>query len=138
MRRSSVLLFLIPVLVGLSCAEQPTSPPAAPSAQADEILVNGTVPIYDIQGAGHSSPYRGMTVTTTGVVTAVGFRSYYIQDPIGDGNENTSDGLFVFDLSTQNVIWQHNSRGAILNPTLAANGTTVFFLENRTIDPHDL
>lgn len=55
-----------------------------------------TIPIYDIQGAGHISPFAGQTVTTTGVVTAVAFNGYYVQDPVGDGNDATSDGLFVF------------------------------------------
>lgn len=38
-------------------------------------------------------------VHTTGVVTAVdtnGSRGFYIQDPTGDGNTATSDGIFVF------------------------------------------
>ena len=38
-------------------------------------------------------------VHTTGVVTAVdtnGSRGFYIQDPTGDGNAATSDGIFVF------------------------------------------
>ncbi len=54
-------------------------------------------PIYEIQGEGHLSPDAGTTVTTNGVVTAIGFRSFYVQDPIGDGNDATSDALFVFD-----------------------------------------
>jgi predicted extracellular nuclease len=37
-----------------------------------------------------------VNVTTTGVVTAVAFNGFYVQDPFGDGNPNTSDGLFVF------------------------------------------
>ncbi|MCL1595394.1 MAG: endonuclease/exonuclease/phosphatase, partial [Actinomycetia bacterium] len=63
---------------------------AGPASGADE------VPIYEIQGAGHLSPYAGQTVTTTGVVTAVGFDNFYVQDPVGDGDDATSDGLFVF------------------------------------------
>lgn len=51
--------------------------------------------IGEIQGAGHLSPYLGRTVTTSGVVTAVAFDGYYIQDP-GDDDNNTSDGMFVF------------------------------------------
>jgi len=53
------------------------------------------IPIYDIQGAGHISSYRGQSVTTRGVVTAVAFNGYYVQDPVGDGNDATSDGIFV-------------------------------------------
>lgn len=55
------------------------------------------IPIYEIQGAGHLSDHEGDTVTTTGVVTAVGFDNFWVQDPAGDGDDATSDGLFVFD-----------------------------------------
>lgn len=68
--------------------------------------VSGTVSLFDllpdtptimqIQGRGHMSPYAGMTVTTTGVVTAVDTNGFYLQDPDGDGDEATSDGIFVF------------------------------------------
>ena len=54
------------------------------------------VTIAQIQGAGHVSPYAGQEVTTTGIVTAVGFRSYYVQSPVADGNDDTSEGMFVF------------------------------------------
>ena len=54
------------------------------------------VTIMDIQGAGHVSPYDGVEVTTTGVVTAVAFNGYYVQDPVGDGDDETADGMFVF------------------------------------------
>jgi predicted extracellular nuclease len=35
-------------------------------------------------------------VVTTGVVTAVADNGFYLQDPVGDRNNATSDGLFVF------------------------------------------
>ncbi|MBO9559561.1 MAG: tandem-95 repeat protein [Caulobacter sp.] len=57
------------------------------------------VAIYDIQGAGHLSAYDGQTVSTQGVVTAIdttGSRGFWIQDPNGDGNDATSDAIFVF------------------------------------------
>ncbi len=52
--------------------------------------------IPEIQGPGHLSGFVDETVTTTGVVTAVGGNGFYVQDPEGDGDDNTSDGLFVF------------------------------------------
>ena len=72
--------------------------------------VTGSVTTYDIvdpsvtlistiQGTGHLSALDGQTVTTIGVVTAVdtnGSRGFYIQDPNGDGNAATSEGIFVF------------------------------------------
>lgn len=57
------------------------------------------VAIYDIQGAGHLSAYDGQTVATQGVVTAIdttGSRGFWIQDVAGDGNDATSDAIFVF------------------------------------------
>ena len=54
------------------------------------------IAIYDIQGEGHVSAFVGETIATTGIVTAVDFNGFYVQDAEGDGNDNTSDGLFVF------------------------------------------
>ena len=56
--------------------------------------------IYAIQGEGAASPVVNEIVTTEGVVTANfqvgGKKGYTIQDPEGDGNAATSDGIFVF------------------------------------------
>ena len=57
------------------------------------------VKTYEIQGAGHTSPLLGQHVVTEGVVTAVdttGSRGFWIQDQSGDGNNATSDAVFVF------------------------------------------
>lgn len=53
-------------------------------------------PIARIQGRTHTSPLRGRTVTTGGVVTAVDTDGFYLQDPAGDGDPDTSEGVFVF------------------------------------------
>ena len=53
-------------------------------------------PIARIQGRTHTSPLRGRTVTTGGVVTAVDTDGFYLQDPAGDGDPHTSEGIFVF------------------------------------------
>ena len=60
--------------------------------------------VYQIQGSGSATPIPG-TVTTQGVV--VGdyelpggtdqIRGFYLQDPTGDGNPATSDGIFVYN-----------------------------------------
>ncbi|MCA1998841.1 MAG: 5'-nucleotidase C-terminal domain-containing protein, partial [Hyphomicrobiales bacterium] len=58
--------------------------------------------IYTIQGTGAVSAFVGQSVTTRGVVTAVdtnggdSSRGFYIQDVSGDGNDATSDAIFVF------------------------------------------
>lgn len=70
--------------------------------------ISGTTVVYDlealaprltipeIQGAGHVSAYAGQEVRTTGIVTAVASNGYYLQDAEGDGDDATSDGIFVF------------------------------------------
>jgi Ca2+-binding RTX toxin-like protein len=52
--------------------------------------------IMEIQGLGHTSPYVGQNVTTTGIVTQVGPNGYYLQDPHGDHDDGTSDAVYVF------------------------------------------
>jgi len=71
----------------------------AGSAQAQTPVVE----IFEIQGAGHISPFVGQTVTTQGVVTAVGFDGYYVQTPDSriDGDPHTSDGMFVFKFGSK-------------------------------------
>lgn len=68
---------------------------AAQSAIA-AIDCEGTLKIGQIQGSSHVSPYNGVEVETCGVVTAVASNGYYLQDPAGDGDIETSDGIFVF------------------------------------------
>ncbi|MBK1715861.1 ExeM/NucH family extracellular endonuclease [Rubrivivax gelatinosus] len=55
--------------------------------------------IDEIQGSGEQSPLLGQTVTTSGVVTKLTNNGFFLQDPAGDGNPATSDGLFVFTSS---------------------------------------
>lgn len=56
-----------------------------------------------IQGWGHRSPFSGDTVVTIGVVTVVSQSGFFVQDPSGDGDPATSDGLFAFTGSTPAV-----------------------------------
>jgi predicted extracellular nuclease len=53
--------------------------------------------IMEIQGSGQFSPFGGQTVETSGVVTlfTVNGASCWIQDPSGDSDPATSDGIFV-------------------------------------------
>jgi uncharacterized protein len=64
-------------------------------------------PIYSIQGSGLSSAITG-TVTTQGIVIGdfegtASLGGFYLQDPAGDGNPATSDGIFVFTGSSNTV-----------------------------------
>ena len=58
--------------------------------------------IGEVQGETDTSPLVGSTVTVTGVVVADfqdTLSGYYLQDPDGDGNANSSDGIFVYNYS---------------------------------------
>ncbi len=65
-------------------------------------------PIYQIQGSGPAAAITG-SVTTRGVVIGdfegptPALRGFYIQDPTGDGDESTSDGIFVFNGNNDSV-----------------------------------
>ncbi len=57
--------------------------------------------IPEIQSSAAVSPFDGQIVTTNGIVTADfqgqdQLRGFYLQDQTGDGDTNTSDGIFVF------------------------------------------
>jgi predicted extracellular nuclease len=85
-----------------------------PDTMASDVSIDFTVVAADpcaggftsipaIQGSGASAAITG-TVTTEGVVvgdfegaSSSTLRGYYIQDPAGDGNAATSDGIFVFN-----------------------------------------
>lgn len=61
------------------------------------------VAIPAIQGTGSVSPLVGQSLRTTGVVTRVNNNGFFLQDPAGDGNPLSSDGLFVFTGSAPTV-----------------------------------
>ncbi len=54
------------------------------------------IPIYTIQGNSHQSPLYQQWIDTDGVVTALVADGFYLQDPQGDGDPATSDGIFVY------------------------------------------
>ncbi|QSX41449.1 extracellular exonuclease ExeM [Shewanella cyperi] len=79
---------------------------AAPEVPAFSCAGAKLTPIYDIQGAGASSPLvpegkfeSDNEVTVRGVVSARGeslFKGFYLTDVKGDNSPYTSDGIFVF------------------------------------------
>ncbi len=80
-------------------------PPPPPIGQCGDPYT----PVYDIQGSGTASTYDGVVVYTEGVVTgdfqtSSQLNGFFIQDPIGDGNTATSDGLFIFAPSVADVV----------------------------------
>ena len=73
--------------LALGLAVQPGIASDAPAADS--------VAIFTIQGRGNTSPMAGQTATTQGVVTKVTNNGFFMQDPKGDGDPLTSDGIFV-------------------------------------------
>ncbi len=75
--------------------------PASATAQSD----SGPqyVAVYQIQGAGSVSPLNQEWIDTFGVVTGVSSNGFYLQDPVGDGDAATSDGIFVYTQRAPNV-----------------------------------
>jgi predicted extracellular nuclease/2',3'-cyclic-nucleotide 2'-phosphodiesterase (5'-nucleotidase family)/DNA-binding beta-propeller fold protein YncE len=59
--------------------------------------------IAQIQGRDHISPLLGTEVAVSGVVTATRGNGFYLQDPIGDGDDATSEGIFVFTRTAPTV-----------------------------------
>ncbi|SMO69284.1 hypothetical protein SAMN06273567_10359 [Geodermatophilus aquaeductus] len=77
------------------------NPPLAtepPPVGTDVCDTEPTHEIGAVQGTGAATPLAGQTVTVRGVVVGdvEGFSGFYLQDPDGDGDAATSDGVFVF------------------------------------------
>jgi len=64
------------------------------------VVLSGVVSIPQIQGSGATSPFANTVQTTTGVITKKLAGGFFIQDPNGDGDPTTSDGIYVFGGST--------------------------------------
>jgi predicted extracellular nuclease/2',3'-cyclic-nucleotide 2'-phosphodiesterase (5'-nucleotidase family) len=74
----------------------------------DTVLVDAfpgpeLTPIFEIQGRGHVSALEGEEVTASGVVLATTSNGFWMQDPEGDGDDATSDGIFVFTRTAPGV-----------------------------------
>ena len=97
--------------------------------------VTPTVPLLEIpaiQGAAATSPYVGQVVRTTGVVTRLTNNGFYMQAMQGDGNDATSDGIYVFTSTAPAV-----SAGQLLQLSgtvaeFAGGGSTVTQLTSPT------
>ena len=77
------------------------TPGAANCAVPPEACGDPFTPVYAIQGAEPASLLDGMEVAVEGVVTGdfqAGdeLNGFFIQDPTGDNDPSTSDGIFVF------------------------------------------
>ena len=74
-----------------------------------DLCIVAATPIPTLQGSGATTPFAGAVVTTRGVVVGdyegptPALRGFYLQDPAGDGDPLTSDGIFVFNGNNDNV-----------------------------------
>ncbi len=98
-RTRLVACLVAPLVTACAGASRTAGPAAPPPAVAP--CGSGLTAIPSIQGTGSASPLAGRTVTTWGVVVgdfegpAPALGGFYLQDPNGDGDLATSDGLFV-------------------------------------------
>jgi len=96
----------------IACSNDVMTPVPGPQVtvlEATGACLEPFTPIYEIQGSGATTPLAGQEVTTQGVVVGdfegpqPNLRGFYIQDPIGDDDPATSDGIFVFNANDDSV-----------------------------------
>ena len=117
MRRFRSFLAVAVVVVLAACAQQAAPTPetevleaAATITIVDERCNASFTPIFEIQGSGAATPITG-SVTTQGIVVgdyegpSPTLRGFYLQDPDGDGDPATSDGIFVFNGNERRSPW---------------------------------
>ena len=71
-------------------------------------------PIYEIQGVGAASPLVDSRVDSYGLVTGVTPDGFYLQDPVGDGDGRSSDGIYVYTYRPPASIFPEVQVGACL------------------------
>src|SRR5690606_36801843 len=106
--------------------------PPGPSGpdQADAALL--TIPA--VQGSGPVSPWRDQVVQVEGVVTAPlrGLGGFVLQDPEGDGRDDTADALFVAwdrDQAMPRAGQRLRVTGRVAEPDDGAGATTLLATE---------
>lgn len=82
--------------------------------------------IMEIQGSGTASLYDGVAVITTGIVTGRKTNGFFLQDPSGDNDINTSDAIFVFTSSNPTVA---------VGDAIQVTGTVSEFEDSDTDEP---
>lgn len=81
-----------------------TDAPAQTASCTVTVNVANVERIYNIQGAAHVSPRAGQSVNSViGIVTQLRNNGFFMQDETGDGNDATSDAIFVFTSSAPAV-----------------------------------
>ncbi|MEU1281103.1 endonuclease/exonuclease/phosphatase family protein [Streptomyces sp. NPDC005805] len=105
--RTSAVAAVVVAALAAGLLAGSTGATAAETPGASTTATAGEVKIHDIQGATRVSPLVGQQVADVpGIVTGVrtyGSRGFWFQDPRGDGNPATSEGVFVFTSSVPTV-----------------------------------
>ncbi|WP_432502632.1 ExeM/NucH family extracellular endonuclease [Kineococcus arenarius] len=96
----------------------PVEPEPEPPTPTEPVEVGA------VQGTGASTPLAGQQVTVTGVVVGdtPGLSGFYLQDPDGDGDPATSDGVFV-----------HSTAAVDLGDTVTVTGQAQEYYEQTQI-----
>jgi predicted extracellular nuclease len=103
-RPERAIIALLPaVLAFAACTESDNITRPGQPADLEAQAAPEEARIFDIQGRSHVSPLAGHRLITSGLVTAVAFNGFYLQDPEGDGDPATSDAIFVFTSSRPTV-----------------------------------
>jgi uncharacterized protein len=103
-------------------------------------------PAYAIQGSGAETPLAGQVVTTQGVVIGdyegpvPTLRGFYLQDLSGDGDPATSDGIFVFngtnnDVNLGNVVRITGTAGEFQGQTQISFVTSIVDCGTGSVEP---
>ena len=119
----------------------PTGNIAITDASATGTILNDDpldLAIYEIQGEGHESDYVGQPVRTSGIVTGVVGNGFYLQDADGDGNDGTSDAIFVFTDTAPAVAVGDavTARGVVSEFVPGANSLSITELEASQVIVH--
>ncbi len=78
------------------------------TASQEETCGSAFTSIYTLQGSGETTPLADQSVWTEGVVSgdfqgSTRLNGFFIQDPLGDGDPATSDGVFVYAPNSADV-----------------------------------
>lgn len=134
------------LLLGLLAAALAAPAAARATPQGTACSASGAVArpvsIPAIQGSGAKSPMAGAAVSTRGAVTLLRSQGFYLQDPVGDGDPATSDGIFVVTGAAPTVTVGQRVRvsGTVseFNTGAANNATTLVHTVTELIRPCDI
>ena len=95
MKRFLIILSLL-ILCTRCVAQAPATSPTATMPVVSSPTNDGGTPINQIQGVTHRSPLEGETLArVSGVVTAVNGEGFYLQSLSPDGDDRTSEAIFI-------------------------------------------